>query len=99
MGRSSTGGKGARIDVRRGLRFQSPEAICSGMTNKVSPHLCMLRYAVHMHWLLVTGFHQYLCSAVVGLVFRRWCLVHVSIVSSMKVVDFDVWMFECGLDC
>ena len=36
MGRSSIGGKGVRVDVRRGLRFQSPEAICSGTTSKVS---------------------------------------------------------------
>lgn len=38
LGRSSIEGKGVRIDVRRGLRFQSPEAICSGTTTKVSPH-------------------------------------------------------------
>lgn len=37
LGRSSVGGKGVTIDVRRGLRFQSPEAICSGTTSKVSP--------------------------------------------------------------
>ena len=37
LGRSSVGGKGVPIDVRRGLRFQSPEAICSGTTSKVSP--------------------------------------------------------------
>lgn len=37
LGRSSVGGKGVRIDVRRGLRFQSPEAICSGITSKVTP--------------------------------------------------------------
>ena len=35
LGRSSTG-QGTRIDVRRGLRFQSPESICSGLTSKVS---------------------------------------------------------------
>ena len=35
LGRGSVGGKGVRIDVRRGLRFQSPEAICSGTTSKV----------------------------------------------------------------
>ncbi|KAL0031996.1 hypothetical protein WJX79_011099 [Trebouxia sp. C0005] len=34
LGRSSTSGQGTRIDVRRGLRFQSPEAICSGLTSK-----------------------------------------------------------------
>lgn len=34
LGRSSTGSQGTRIDVRRGLRFQSPEAICSGLTSK-----------------------------------------------------------------
>ena len=36
LGRSSIEGKGVRIDVRRGLRFHSPEAICSGTTSKVS---------------------------------------------------------------
>ncbi|KAL0023839.1 hypothetical protein WJX77_010270 [Trebouxia sp. C0004] len=34
LGRSSTGRLGTRIDVRRGLRFQSPETICSGVTSK-----------------------------------------------------------------
>ena len=39
LGRSSIGGKGVRIDVKRGLRFQSPETVCSGTTTKVNSTL------------------------------------------------------------
>lgn len=54
LGRGSIGGKGVRIDVRRGLRFQSPEAICSGTTSKVSPCPTGLQQAVALQqWLVV----------------------------------------------
>ena len=56
LGRSSVGGKGVPIDVRRGLRFQSPEAICSGTTSKVSP-------CITLHHNLLTITSSPLCSA------------------------------------